>query len=744
MNNGNPRYYEFGEFRLDARRRVLLKNGVQTSLTTRVCDLLILLIENEGRVLEHDEILDKVWEGTFVEQSNLKKSVSTLRQILGEQPNESLYIKTIPRRGYSFVAPVRFFEDDETDASGAFYLRETDTEIIIEEEIIEEDELTEKKVLGQKPPTLLNRIGSHKILFFAGIAVLLVVGVLSLRFILRKTPVSFSADNVRIIKLTSDGKIFAGDVSEDGNYLVYITKDSEGMASLWVKQIATNGTTRIVKPLKAAFYSFVFTPDGNYVYYTLDNFEDPAQNGIYKVPSIGGASVRITDKGLVKGFTLDKKQMLFFYSHTDTGQTAIMIADVDGSNQREIAVFDADCRLWSLQPSPDSVNLLVAYRRQYQDKLTFRVVEIPISSTPETLVMHDIIPEQEKAIRTVMWLPDKASLIVAVRETNAEIVQLWQYFLASGEWKRVTNDNNFYAGIDFLKNGKAFVTTQTINLTAVQVTENGLLTDFKQIGSGTGFYLDAEWLKDGRILYSDIENQRETISVMAPDGSTSQTLTSGIDGIRLYPAVGADEKFISFISARSGRMQAWRMDLDGKNPVQLTDSSGYVSRARVLSDGQTVIYIAEVKSKGWVLLKQTPDGKTVELAADSADFLDLSPDEKSFATLVSSKKTAKLSLIIGSIENGAVIKSFDVPLTSVLPKFTPDGKNISYVTAVNGMPEVFLQSLDGGEPKQLTNFRSDRINSFDWSPDGKNLLVVRSKSLNDAVMIETESEKTSK
>jgi DNA-binding winged helix-turn-helix (wHTH) protein len=98
--------YEFEEFRLDARRRTLSKNGTDVPLSARNFDLLLFMVENSGRVLEHEELLDKVWAGTFVEQATLIKGVSILRQIL-EEKSETEFIKTIPRRGYSFVSPVR-------------------------------------------------------------------------------------------------------------------------------------------------------------------------------------------------------------------------------------------------------------------------------------------------------------------------------------------------------------------------------------------------------------------------------------------------------------------------------------------------------------------------------------------------------------------------------------------------------------------------------------------------------------
>ena len=67
----NIRFYEFGEFRLDARKRILFRNDEPAPITPRIFDLLLVLVQNEGEILGHDTLLDKVWDGAFVEQSNL-------------------------------------------------------------------------------------------------------------------------------------------------------------------------------------------------------------------------------------------------------------------------------------------------------------------------------------------------------------------------------------------------------------------------------------------------------------------------------------------------------------------------------------------------------------------------------------------------------------------------------------------------------------------------------------------------
>jgi len=104
--------YEFGPFRVDARERTLRREGALVPLTPKVFDILLVLVQNGGRVLTKTEMMDLVWPDTAVEESNLGRNVSTLRKALGDGPDGHRYIETIPWRGYRFIAQVRQSTDD--------------------------------------------------------------------------------------------------------------------------------------------------------------------------------------------------------------------------------------------------------------------------------------------------------------------------------------------------------------------------------------------------------------------------------------------------------------------------------------------------------------------------------------------------------------------------------------------------------------------------------------------------------
>jgi DNA-binding winged helix-turn-helix (wHTH) protein len=107
MSEQKQNFYEFGPFRLDPSKRRLLRDGETLRLTPKAFDLLLVLVEENGRTVEKDELLERVWAGTIVEQNNLNQNITALRKLLGDSRQESQYIATIPGVGYRFVAEVR-------------------------------------------------------------------------------------------------------------------------------------------------------------------------------------------------------------------------------------------------------------------------------------------------------------------------------------------------------------------------------------------------------------------------------------------------------------------------------------------------------------------------------------------------------------------------------------------------------------------------------------------------------------
>jgi DNA-binding winged helix-turn-helix (wHTH) protein/Flp pilus assembly protein TadD len=111
MNLPSKPQYEFGDFRIDTAKHLLLRSGRPIPLTPKAFDTLLALVENSGQVISKDELMKQVWPDTYVEEGGLTRNISVLRKALNEGPSDHAYIETIPKIGYRFVADVRKVRD---------------------------------------------------------------------------------------------------------------------------------------------------------------------------------------------------------------------------------------------------------------------------------------------------------------------------------------------------------------------------------------------------------------------------------------------------------------------------------------------------------------------------------------------------------------------------------------------------------------------------------------------------------
>lgn len=117
MRSNKSLIYHFGPFHIDPEQRILMREGKLVSLAPKVLETLILLVQNRGRILEKEELIQLLWPDSFVEEGNLSQNIFILRKILGDDRNGHAFIQTVPRRGYRFVAPVTIAEEAVSPAT---------------------------------------------------------------------------------------------------------------------------------------------------------------------------------------------------------------------------------------------------------------------------------------------------------------------------------------------------------------------------------------------------------------------------------------------------------------------------------------------------------------------------------------------------------------------------------------------------------------------------------------------------
>ena len=159
------RYVHFGAFELDVKRQDLLKNGARLRLPGKVYQVLITLLERPGEIVTREELRARLWPSdTHVNfDANVNTTVNKLRQVLGDSNEESAYVQTIPRRGYSFISKVEFVEQPEM----AWMARD-------EAELGEEN----SSLLGETAGSKLFASHSAKVWFTAGVIALAIAAML--------------------------------------------------------------------------------------------------------------------------------------------------------------------------------------------------------------------------------------------------------------------------------------------------------------------------------------------------------------------------------------------------------------------------------------------------------------------------------------------------------------------------------------------------------------------------------------
>jgi len=114
MSNVNRELYEFGTFRLDVAERLLSREGERVPLSEKAFDTLCVLVRRGNHLVSKDELLNEVWPDAIVEDNNLDKNISLLRQVLGERTGQGKFIETVRGHGFRFVPAVRQIEENTT------------------------------------------------------------------------------------------------------------------------------------------------------------------------------------------------------------------------------------------------------------------------------------------------------------------------------------------------------------------------------------------------------------------------------------------------------------------------------------------------------------------------------------------------------------------------------------------------------------------------------------------------------
>ena len=741
MSDPAKKTFEFGPYRLDTSERVLLRDGRPVPLTLKAFEVLLMLVENSGHIVAKDELINRVWPDSFVEEGNLKVTVSMLRKALDDNHNGNRYIETVPRRGYRFVAEVQEITTELVN----FFMHERTRETLTIDEVAGYD-LTEPQ-RPRKNEGLLHKARQHKL-------VLAVIGVLALalstaivflsvkyirpRLIARKSAPPFS--NYRITPLTTSGRSGEAAISPDGKYVAYVASNGPNR-TLWMRHISTASDAQVAGLSNIPIAFLTFSPNGDYLYYIAEGQGEgeKGSNSLYQIPVLGGTPRKlIADIDSAVTLSPDSKQLAFLRGYAAQGEACVIVANSDGTGERKLATHHIGELLLNgpneLGPawSPDGEIVVFAFNDYRAGAVGASLMAVRVKDGVENL----IVSGQWQTVGQIIWLRDGSGLVFIATEQGSERNgQIWHVSYPGGESRRITNDLFDYQNLSVSADSSALVTVQNQQVSNLWATSNGF-DDAAQISSSKSDALDGlSWVPDGRIVYVSRANGQSQIWITNADGTDKKQLTFD-NSWKGRLSVSPDGRYVVFASRRSDSIHIWRMDIGGGNEVQL--SRGRQNGVpQVTFDNRWVIYTSF--DNGTPTLWKVPitGGEPMQLTGYHSGLLAMSPrDGQILYDYVEKDNQGQPHRRFAVIPfAGGAPRTLDFILPGRQIKWAPEGAALTYVDTRADVSNIWSQPIDGGPPKPLTNFKSHRIFRHDWSRDGKRLALVRGNWTSDAVLI---------
>ena len=550
------------------------------------------------------------------------------------------------------------------------------------------------------------------------------------------TPLENPLANAQFTRFTDwEGTESGAEISPDGKFVAFVA-DKAGQFDIWLSQVGTGefrnvtANTDPMNPPGVILRSFGFSGDGSEIWFSV--LGDP---GLRKrlMPLIGGASRAFLDEGNNAPSWSPEGARLVYFNNTDGDP--LLVADRTGADARQILVPDEKKVLHNHNPvwSPDGRWIYFVHGLEPTDEMDVWRVR-PSGGTPEPLT------QQHAAVNFLAPL-DPRTLLYVARAEDRSGPWLWALDVERKVTRRVTSGLEQYTSVSASRDGRRVVATvvnPTASLWRVPLRE-GIVDDrdvqpyslptgralAPRFGGTSLFYLSGRGAGDG--LWR-VQDGRASEVAKGANGSLSEP-----------PAVSPDGLRVAVVVRREGKRHVAIMSADGTNSRTLAasiDMQGAAGQATAAwSPNGDWIWTGGRDEQGPGLFKIPVDGGApVRVVGGQAVNPVWSPD-------------GKLIVYSGGFFNGQVellgVRPDGTPV--VLPhlrvrpggyRFLPNGTGLVYLPLVRSL-DFWLLDLATGNQRQLTRLSNQgRLQTFDITPDGKQIVFDRSRENSDIVLID--------
>ena len=542
--------------------------------------------------------------------------------------------------------------------------------------------------------------------------------------------------NMSMTRVTDSGNASSAAISPDGVYVLHVDAEN-GMQSLWLRHIPTGSNTRVVPPTEERYLGLTFSKDGNHFYFIRSDKNHPGVRMLYRAPVLGGeARLVLTDVDSPISFSPDGTRFVFQRGHPASGETQLVIANADGSNETVIAT----------RKSPEAFEPTASWSPDGKRVATVVV----LNGSAESVQTVDVAtgassvltgPERSATdvgdAQAVRWMQDGRGLLIS-HETldHPGTFHLSYVAYPSGVVLPITNDLNSYdrMALDVTADEKTLATVREERDFALWVmpAEANATAKARQVGTAKSESSHVDWTGDGRLLTTagfDYQAQ-------SPDGGGKTTVYSS-NLPSFDPAVCSRYLIVPTLDFGKGTNLV-RVDLNDGSKKQLTFDK-YADEPACSPDGNWVAYVSNDAGPRELFKISIEGGAAQKLSGLDSYYPTYSPDGKLIAFNYvegDTPQTFRMKIGVISSDGGKQIHTFDTdPRLRNRIHFTPDGKALAWPIFDGGAGNIWIQPLAGGAPRQITQFPRETIADFSLSPDGKWMALLRGHVTKDVVLI---------
>ena len=558
---------------------------------------------------------------------------------------------------------------------------------------------------------------------------------------------------MQIKQLTNTGDAAYGDVSPDGRLVAY-ARTQHGTQTLWMFQLATGSTAQIATLSAPIRTGLRFSPDGNYIYLSLQAQGAP-RSTLYRLSSLGGVPEMILDDVPSSiSFSADGKRFLFTRQAPEKHESYVMMADADGHNPHVVASKKEPQEFRSSGPAwlPEGQHAVVVCKDDVA-RAEVHLEVVHLGSGTSTPLGNLVRPQMGR----LTWRSNPDAIVFAGAEKAGELRgQLWEVLYPSGELRRITNDVNSYNSPGVTADGAKLAVPQDIFRAAMWLAPTSDPDVPRQITPGTSRNdgIGIAWEGNSELIYGYSGGGVSKLAKL--DLAAAQPEDIHLPGeVQMFPAscgkaaiVYSGICFYQIAEFMNQGSSVWHADLNGGTPVEL-DPGPSVGQPNCAPDGKFVVYSKSGGNESRLMRVPATGGPPQKLNDLDMGYPKISPDGRQIAALYWGDPAAPVpQLALLPLEGGAPTQIIDLPKTTTPEPYhdfsglgwTADGRDVILPMTQNGVTNLWLLPIgtSGSKPaapRQWTHFTAYGVEKFAISPDGKQIALARNMSTSDMVLI---------